>query len=51
MNPQSKLNMMLGLIVLNFCMLIYLIMLVVSNQQLINQNKGMISKNTSLMQK
>lgn len=51
MNFQTKINILLLILALNFFMLIYLIMIVLSNQKLINQNKGMISTNMLTLQR
>ena len=51
MKFQSNSNIVLLIALLNFLMLIYLIMLVTSNQKLINQNKAMINKNSAVLQK
>lgn len=58
MKFPEKMNLLLSIAIINFLMLIYLIYLVVSNQNYILQNKknitgntGLINKNTGLIQK
>jgi hypothetical protein len=58
MKFPEKVNLLLFVAIINFLMLIYLIYLVVSNQNFILQNKknitgntGLINKNTGLIHK
>jgi len=49
MDLKAKINGLFIIAAINFLMLIYLIILVTTNQSLINKNKGLISSNTSLI--
>jgi len=49
MDLKAKISGLFIIAAINFLMLIYLIILVTTNQSLINKNKGLITSNTSLI--